>query len=155
MKNEKCHWCKNNGGLHLNTSILLYEPIQCGVCLKVASQKYANKINKKLLERNRGFGYNRTTYVHGIREKLFYEMWHKINVEKRGFNGGQTALQLLISNTLQNSIMSGLQKRIPKDEIATERDYKIAATVVQWLGSSVGYSYLKEVVQKIEEMEEK
>ena len=34
---------------------------------------------------------------------------------------------------------------------ATERDCRVAATIIQWLGSNVGQSFLQEVQKRIDE----
>lgn len=48
-------------------------------------------------------------------------------------------------------IMSG-KKNEPRR--LSDRDYEVAATVIQWLGSSVGLSFLRDVAHSCPEMKE-
>lgn len=42
----------------------------------------------------------------------------------------------------------GGKVKFPLGDMPTERDRKVAATVVQWLGSNVGFSFLSEALKQ-------
>jgi len=67
------------------------------------------------------------------REVVFSEVWKRKNHE--GVLGLSTTVEILIPD-------------------CTERDAKVAATIIQWLGSNVGMSFLYEVLRKSQETRE-
>jgi hypothetical protein len=70
-------------------------------------------------------------------ERKFAELWQKVN---DGPNGGRTALDYLMDPT---------NRGYPEPQI-TDRDWQIANTVIQWLGSPVGQNFLREVISSDE-----
>lgn len=64
-------------------------------------------------------------------EKAFAKQWEKENVEGR-------ILDYLLAKDLN----------YPKGEV-TDRDREVAATVIQWLGSPCGQSFVEEVIDVI------
>lgn len=64
-------------------------------------------------------------------EKVFAEEWDKSNS-----TGHYSTLDYLLAK----------EPNHPRSEV-TDRDMEVAATVIQWLGSSCGQHFLKEVEQ--------
>lgn len=148
----ECEWCNDKGGIETINSTGFVRIAECSSCGCISTQEYIDEINKKLEERNQGVGFERTKGYYGSREFAFQEMWAKLN-RRQTFNGGYTYLQLLMSPELSKSVGLLHSVNIPPEQIVNERDYKVAATVIQWLGTNIGYSYLKDVIQKIEKEE--
>lgn len=93
-------------------------------------------------EQNKGYRHSRIE--HNPREKAFYEQWLHENKPQAGIGSGYGILQdLFIESTL--SPLSG--KTI---EIITPRDRMIVATVIQWLGSNVGISFLGAALKRFD-----
>jgi hypothetical protein len=61
-------------------------------------------------------------------EKFYAEQWEKENVEGR-------VLDYLLAKDPNH----------PRDEV-TDRDREVAATVIQWLGSPCGQSFVEDVI---------
>jgi hypothetical protein len=151
---QVCKDCHDRGGVYRCTDSSL-KPDECGGCGKVGSPEYIDDLNFKEAERNKGFQFDRVE--HNIYEQAYYEVWAKNNRSYPGLNGGYTIIQSLISKAIhKDNIIPGLRlKPIPKNEIATERDFRIAATVFQFLGTNGGRYILDEVKIKINELEKK
>lgn len=91
-------------------------------------------------EANVGRNFNRTKT--NPRELAFYEQWMKENEPLSYINKGHGILQdLFIESTGQ--LFS--RKTI---EVINNRDRMIVATVIQWLGSNVGMSFLHEALKR-------
>lgn len=73
------------------------------------------------------------------REVAFAEQWQKENDE------GQILSWLLSRNSEQKQSI----KSKP-----SERDIEVAATVIQWLGSNVGMSFLEEAIRREPKLQE-
>jgi hypothetical protein len=71
--------------------------------------------------------------MHGDAEKVFAEQWKKQNERHSCVNGGSTAIE--------NILNPDLSKRPPR---VTQHDATIAATVIQWLGTSCGRCFMFE-----------
>lgn len=84
-----------------------------------------------MLDRNKGFHANR--YKREPLEKLFAEHWDKINRDQP--NWGAT-LPLILSGDQKHTVF------------LRNRDWKLAATVIQWLGSTCGQIFIKEVLEQ-------
>jgi len=67
-------------------------------------------------------------------EKLFAESWDEINTASPGRRDGYGTLDYLLAEDPNR----------PCGEV-TDRDRVVAATVVQWLGSPVGQSFLDQL----------
>lgn len=92
-------------------------------------------------EANRGYKFERTKY--NQREKAFYLEWLKENKPAQGINFGQGILQDLF---IEQSTDFPLTRKYV--EIITNRDRYIAATVIQWLGTNCGMSFLSEALKR-------
>ena len=83
---------------------------------------------------HRGHSYRRTRWQGdplGNREKILADMWERENdpVAMRGTNGGW-------------GILSALLREHP-----TQRDAFVAATIIQWLGTNVGFCFLVKMIE--------
>ena len=67
-------------------------------------------------------------------EKDFAEAWEELNSARPGQINGRGTLDHLLTETPNEA-----------DGVVTERDREVAATVIQWLGSPVGQSFLMQV----------
>jgi hypothetical protein len=65
-------------------------------------------------------------------EKLFAEAWEADNIDNAGRIDGRGILDYLLAKDSNH----------PNGEV-TKRDREVAATVIQWLGSPVGQSFLR------------
>jgi hypothetical protein len=79
------------------------------------------------------------------RELAFYEQWLEENEPKSYMNNGQGILQDLFIERNENATSIGNRKWV---EIITNRDRMIVATIIQWLGSNVGFSFLHEALRR-------
>lgn len=70
-------------------------------------------------------------------EKIFADEWRELN---SGNGRGHGPLAYMLAEDCNN----------PRNEV-TERDAMVAATVIQWLGSNVGQSFLNNVMSKHQE----
>lgn len=66
------------------------------------------------------------------REKYFHLNWQKVNKMGSGINNGHDLLQCLFANA---------------EEPINSHNRMIAATVIQWLGSNVGMSFLDDTLK--------
>lgn len=99
-------------------------------------------IKQDSYENNKGYGFERTE--HNPREKAFYEQWLKENEPLAHINHGHGLLQDLFIEIDKDYPF--LKKWITE---ITNRDRMIAATVIQWLGSNCGMSFLDEALRKV------
>ena len=79
-------------------------------------------------------GKNIHRFKHNPLERTFAKAWEEINTDARG--------NLKSSGTLDYLLAEETNK--PRGEV-TDRDRMVAATVIQWLGSPVGQSFLIQV----------
>jgi len=100
-------------------------------------------LTKKDLQ-NRGYLFHRTEFKNPIfpehlnREKVFAENWIEENKIIRGLNWGHGILQDLF-------ILSDEKWLLYPGRIVVKinpRDRFIVATIIQWLGTNVGFSFL-------------
>lgn len=91
--------------------------------------------------RHRGLSYERTRHSSSAREKVFADRWEKECAPRRGINSGLGLLfDLLIVHAerrYHDPSYDGHLVRVPD-----QRDAELAATIVQWLGTNVGWSWL-------------
>ena len=78
-----------------------------------------------------------------IAERIFAEEWEKKNTseyfsDSKPFLNGRGTLDYLLAEDNND----------PRGEVS-DRDREVAATVIQWLGSNVGMSFLNEVKEKL------
>lgn len=91
-----------------------------------------------------GLYHERTENTEGFREKAFAEKWAEWNTPERSVhtNFGYGTLQDLF---IKGSPIDFLAKR-EVDRIITAEDAQLVATVIQWLGSNCGWSFLTEAL---------
>lgn len=96
-------------------------------------------------KRLRHVGYRVERCRFGLLERIFCEEWQKECRPARGLNFGFGLLQdLFIDNGGKPGRLSGLRFIL----IPSQREAYIVATVVQWLGTNVGFSFLLRCLQK-------
>ena len=105
-----------------------------------------NEIIKKKGSKNLGVFTNRLDFDKRGLEKAFSEKWRKENDKKRrrGLNFGLGILQDLFYYP-HFQFHDSMNK--PLLEV-TKRERVIVATVIQWLGTNVGLSFLEEVLKE-------
>lgn len=91
-------------------------------------------------------------------EKVFYEEWKKEHEDCSNTNFGMGRLQDLLIERIDTSKDLPGAENIPArrwecdGEVmvykVTPRDHAIVATVIQWLGSNVGFSFLSSALRK-------
>jgi hypothetical protein len=91
--------------------------------------------------RHVGVSHGRTKVDYGglvNREKIFSDQWRRENEGVPScLNGGKGVLELIVC--------SGEDGRLVRD--LTQLEAAVAATVVQWLGSNVGWCFLEQCVE--------
>jgi hypothetical protein len=92
-------------------------------------------------ENNKGYKFERTKY--NPQEKAFYEQWLKENEPNPHINNGQGILQDLFIE--RNPEFPFQRKWITE---INNRDRFIVATVIQWLGTNCGMSFLHKTLKK-------
>lgn len=87
-------------------------------------------------------GYRVERIENNEREKAFFEQWLKENEPVTGVNHGHGILQDLF---IESTGFLGQTKVI---ELINERDRYIVATIIQWLGTNVGMSFLHAALER-------
>lgn len=154
-----CEFCNGQGGVGISgfgSQTGSWVVRECDCCHVVGQQSRADFLNAREAARQKGVGHERIKW--SLRERAFYEEWAKQNRQpSQGFNYGMTTLQLLLAPIVSGAPisfpLSGTEK-IPDPQIATERDYLVAATIIQWLGSNIGTCFLNDVRDRIAKLEE-
>lgn len=77
-------------------------------------------------------------------ERVFLEKWRKENVRQRGLNSGFTLLEWILCPAAEKRPAS-----------VSQRDAQVAASVVQWMGTNCGLSFLWECDTRIKELDHK
>ena len=80
-------------------------------------------------------GINQHRFSGNPLEKAFAEEWEELNTTYDGEQNGRCILDYLLSEDANH----------PCGEV-TDRDREVAATVIQWLGSPVGLSFVMGVI---------
>lgn len=148
---EICSFCGGNGAVSRPGSGKPFEATECECCGLEGSPEKLRYLNYR--DENRVTGVNADRLPYSIGEKIYYDKWREETLRTRGVNGGYGILQLLMSPTLSRRdpfspfIFHGALK---PEEVVTERDYKVAATVIQWLGTNIGRCFVDECRSEIE-----
>ena len=90
---------------------------------------------------DKGFCHDRVNWTHGNIEKAFYEHWKKENTPVRGINSGNGVLQGLLTVHNGSFYSTTIVTKV------TKRDRFIVATVMQWVGTNVGFCFLRETLR--------
>jgi len=80
-------------------------------------------------------------------ERIFLEMWQEECERKPGINGGRGILEILLTPEKYDNGYTSTR--------ISQRDAKVAASVIQWLGTSCGMGFLIETEKKIQREEAK
>lgn len=84
---------------------------------------------------NRGYCYERTQ--HGPLEAAFAKLWEEENEERPGINYGNGTLQDLFMDNSGSMMFARCIHQV------TDSERYVAATVVQWMGTNCGMSFLE------------
>lgn len=142
---QPCHLCDDQGGVSYTIASDGWpQSVSCDVCGLCAPDWYIRKLKRQLVERNTGKQTHRTKGEIGAREATFAKHWASLNRGRPGLNSGATALALLLR---EERTREDHEENIPQP---TERDYMIAATVIQWLGTNGGRCFLSGVAKDLE-----
>lgn len=82
---------------------------------------------------------------HGRMEKAFAEHWDREQKPKAYVNYGVGALAWIVTGRFEKNIFG--HDWTPHPEELTQRDATVAASVVQWLGTNVGFCFLEETLR--------
>jgi hypothetical protein len=92
---------------------------------------------------------------YSLRERAFVETWIEENTRVPWVNYGTALLEaMLVPREIIDKQKDHFFDGTPVHEL-TQREAEIAATVIQWLGTNNGQSFLWKVEQKIKEKSEK
>jgi len=94
-------------------------------------------------ESNKGYRFERTET--NERELAFYQQWLIENYPQPGLGHGQGILQDLFIEREPGDFFLPGNKWV---EIINDRDRRIVATIIQWLGTNVGMSFLNEALER-------
>lgn len=89
-------------------------------------------------------GYRAERIEHNPIEKAFHDLWLKWNEPKPGINNGHGILQDLFIERDNNMFSRKWVAEI------SPRERWIVATIIQWLGTNVGMSFLYEVFREVD-----
>ena len=89
-----------------------------------------------------------------LAERIFVDLWRKQQERSPGLNGGYGTLELILQPEAERakaarSMFGGLsQGHVPH---VSQRDATVAATVIQWLGTSCGGSFIRDAENRIKQ----
>lgn len=92
---------------------------------------------------HRGIHYDRTKYEVNALERRFARAWRARNAGATRDSETQT-LKYLLAPAVESS--KPTFHDVPEAFVLSGRDAQVAATVVQWLGSTEGQRFLREVL---------
>lgn len=81
-------------------------------------------------------GLNQHRFSQNPLEEKFAKIWDNLNTDQFGKIDGSGILEWILTKNPPEPLKS-----------VTERDRKVAATIIQWLGSPVGQGFLSKVLQ--------
>ena len=93
--------------------------------------------------KNLGWLTKRLKYDPSDKENALSSHWQQENIKKRWINFGQGLLQDLFCYAPNDQLRGSF--RFLK---ITHRDRLVAATVIQWLGTTIGFCFLQEALKK-------
>ena len=89
---------------------------------------------------HRGSKTSQRRYNTGLTERIYLRRWQAHQVRQPGINGGCGLLELLLADDLQ----LGAGGLAPIPVYLTQEAARIAATVIQWLGTNCGLAFIRE-----------
>lgn len=141
-----CWNCQDEGLVYRTGPDGLHAAETCEVCGRTGSAETIAARDAQ--DEQHGTGVLAERCEHSPLEAAFRKAWLNKLRPSSGVNGGLDTLQLLMSPTLSRCTdRFARQLAIPEAEKVTDRDYLVAATVIQWLGSNIGQAFLTEVRQ--------
>ena len=124
---------------------------------------------RRIHPRNVGVGWQRTLYDYGNGrpnlEKIYMEKWDRENSDKTMYARPQPLAQMLMHTNVQNALELDAAGRddVKRPDLFTprwngpddacvyylsRREYQIIATMIQWLGSNVGFAFVEECLRE-------
>jgi len=84
-------------------------------------------------------------------EDIFLRRWQKQQERSRGINSGYGLLELLLSPTRMRAVSPFCRFSLDPYYVppVSQRDAEVAATVIQWLGTSCGLGFMQECEREI------
>jgi hypothetical protein len=114
------------------------EPCDCETC---AAKRAIAVLNRVRLPVVRSLRPDRLNYC----ERVFFDAWVKQNTRMGGINGGYGTLELILRpNRVNDESVNYLQS----PAFVSQRDMDVATTVVQWLGTNCGQSFIWQCEQE-------
>lgn len=106
-------------------------------------KKFGRKTIKKIGRHNKGAYFGRIKFgcLSSKREGAFSSAWREINKRVSFLNYGFGTLENLFIHHEKMFVVTALKIK--------SRDRFIAATVIQWLGTNVGFCWLEEVLGEL------
>lgn len=104
---------------------------KCETCIARDAMAEVRKIAYPVI---RSLHEGRLSYAEGV----FFEKWVDENTKKRGLNGGNGVLELILSDNANDHVAR-----------VSQRDMDVATTVVQWFGTNCGRGFLDECEREI------
>lgn len=146
--NDVCDFCNDEGAVSRPGQGKPFESRECECCCKMGTPEKLKRLNDR--DDLRTTGYNADRCQFNVLEQIFREKWREETLPTAGVNGGHSKLQLLLSRRLAQTLMSCsmVGVRLTEEEICTERDYRVAATVIQWLGTNIGQCFINECMDE-------
>lgn len=105
-------------------------------------QEEFNLLIKKNGSNNLGWQTHRLNYDKEDIENALSAHWRKENKKRAGINNGQGILQDLMFHSKGIGWNSGYKRMLK----ITNRERLIVATIIQWLGTNVGFCWLQEAL---------
>lgn len=145
-----CPHCEDRGGVWRKSPTYEFKAYECDCCGLIASDDYVAGLNARDLKRATGAHAERMSF--NPYERAFHEQWLEKIRTPHFLNHGYNTLQLLLSRSRCSMDMFEAYRPVSEEERPTERDYYIAASIVQWLGSNMGRCFIEEATKRGDEL---
>jgi hypothetical protein len=104
-------------------------------------------VRLKSWQKNKGIRVHRLEHPGSYIEKAFHDQWLKDNYPDKSTSFGHGILQDLFIESKSHPF--AVNPKTEVIEIITDRDRKIVATVIQWLGTNIGQCFLHESLRRV------
>lgn len=138
---DYCSVCDNKGSWHRSIDTRDVAGYPCDVCGRSYDPAELQRINENEVNRCKGSGFDRVK--DSPYEAAIFDAWVRENRPSIGFNGGIGTLKGLLNRDVVNGDpdITYLSQDIVEP---SERDWFVASTVIQWLGTPCGRAFLME-----------
>lgn len=144
-----CEECEDDGGVGRDSDGSWYA-FECELCGRVASKRVIKELTDRDVQRAKGIDWERIHHEHCLEERAWHEVWADRLRARPGQNFGRNLLENLVCRSPQG--WYPWQRQRTKDDIPSERDYEVAATVIQFLGSNGGHWLREDVMKRLAEL---